>query len=524
MSPDSSASSPPEVPRPSDPSADRLLDPSALREGLESRSVRSGFLTVTAQAVQAVLGVGAAMILARLLTPEDFGLLAMVMSLTALIQSVRNFGLPMAVVHREELTHGEASALFWLNAKLSGLIGLFVCAMAPVLAWFYDEVRLLEMTLVVAVGLVALGLAAQHRALLTRAQRFGTLAAIDVAGVTTGMAVGIGAAVAGLGYWALVLQFVVTHLIHAGGAWLSAGWQPRRAGASEPSPESGVQRMVSYGFQYSGSTILNHVSRNLDRVLVGFFSGPTAVGLYDNAYRWSIFPLYQLYKPLDTVAVSGLSRVQTEPVALRRYFQSGAGLVLAVSMPTVAFIFAETHDVVLILLGDQWLGAVLLLKILSVNAFLRTVTKLTPWLYLSEGQTRRQLQWSLIHAPVLIVAVSVGVMWGPAGVATGFTMATALLLWPELRYCLRTSSLSGRDLWGAVWRPLVASLVAVVATIAFEPPAGWPLIMGTAADAGVFGLTYVLTWVGMPGGRQALADVWRIASSLRGAAPPSSSA
>jgi PST family polysaccharide transporter len=186
-------------------------------------------------------------------------------------------------------------------------------------------------------------------------------------------------------------------------------------------------------------------------------------------------------------------------------------------MPVVAFIFVETRDVVLVLLGDQWLGAVPILRILCVNAFFRTLSKVTPWIYLAQGETGRQFRWSLLHAPLLVGAVAVGVPWGPMGVAFGFTAATALLTVPEIAYCLHVSHLTGRDLWQSLWRPLVASVGAGLAAFAFETSilidAG--LLLDVFVEGGVFSLAYALLWIGLPGGWTALCDLLRLAASLR---------
>lgn len=496
--------------------SDQPVDATAVRVDLQGKAVRGGFFKVAAKWVQALIGVGSGMVLARLLTPEDFGLMAMVGSLTALAGSLNNFGLSMAAVHREDVTYGEMSALFWLNFKLSLGIGLFLFAMAPVLAWFYGEPPLLTMTLVVAVGIVGSNILAQHDALLTRQMHFGVLSLIDVASLAAGVATGIVAALFGLGYWALVFQSVVMNLTRSAAVGLVTKWRPARPGQLEDAQREGVRAMLTYGLEYTGSKLLNHVSRNLDRVLIGYFSGSTAVGLYDNAYRWSLFPVRQLYKPLKSVAVSGLSRIQDQPETFRTYFQNAVRLVLSVCLPVLAFIFVETRNVVLVLLGDQWLAAVPLLQVLCVNAFLRTIGKITPWLYLAQGETRRQFRWSLFYAPLLIAAVVIGVQWDALGVAIGFTAATALLTLPEIAYCLQTSHLTGGDLLRTLWRPLLASVAAALTVFGFDTSmlGESVLLVDFLAELSVFCLTYALLWVGMPGGRKAFVDVTRLASRL----------
>lgn len=498
-----------------------LADPSwythtDTRVNLRERSVRSGFIQIGAQGVQLTLMIGSAMVLARLLTPGDFGLLAMVSSLTAFVVSFRDFGFPMATVHRQRVDHSQISALFWVNLKLNMLIALLMALMAPALARFYGESRLTAITLVMAVGIFCSSLADQHKSLLTRQMRFGRLMLIEVGSLLTGIVVGIGAALLGAGYWALVFQFLASAFTRSVATWLVCGWCPAWQAWRLRTLNPDLRSMLSYGAHLTGFRVLAHIGLNLDRVLVGYFSGAAAVGVYDNAYRWSLYPVQQVYPSLLSVAVSGLSRMQDDPKAYRASFKKALLPVFGLVMPALAFMFMEAQNVILVLLGDQWSEAVPLFRILCIAGFAVSMTRVTKWLYLSRGETKRQFRWGLISTPVMVLAVAIGARWGAFGVALGFTVATCLLTYPSIAFCLKTSHLSMRDFLGTVWRPALASVAAAFLLLAVGAviPSGRSVAVGLLVKLAVFGLAYLSLWVGMPGGKQAAADVLRIVSEL----------
>lgn len=481
---------------------------------LSGRTVRSGALRVGAQAVQLLLLVATGMVLARLLTPRDFGLFAMVLTLTGFVGSFRDFGFHMATVHREGLRHAEISALFWMTQKLNGLTVLFVVLMAPVLVWFYGEERLLPLTLAMAVGVLLLGLSIQHRSLLVRQMRFGSLTAIELGALLAGALAALTAAGLDAGYWALALQFVVTALVQTSGMWLVCGWRPERRVADDAAP--GLRALLVYGRNHTGFNVLNHIAVNIDRVLVGYLRGADAMGLYDNAFRWSRYPVRQVFPPLSSLAVASLSRLRSAPAAYRDAFAKGARAVYAFVLPILAFMVVEGRDVILLLLGDQWIDAVPLFRLLSAAGFAASLRKATNWLYLSEGRPDRQLRWGLIYAPVMVLAVAIGSRWGALGVAVGFTGATWLLLLPAIGFCFKESQLRVADFIDAVWRPVLAAAFSAALLYAVRPvlPAGSPLVE-LSIRLPLFVAIYVIVWLILPGGRAATADLVRLTEALR---------
>ncbi len=485
------------------------------RVNLRARALRSSGIQLSSQAVKLILGVGSVMILARLLTPEDYGLLAMAATLTAFIASFRDFGLPMAAVQREDLDDHTLSRLFWLSQRINVATVGAVVLLAPITAWFYGEPRLTGIILIEATALLLLGVTFMHEGLLWRQLKFGRIMLIDVGAMLGGIVLAIVLAWRGAGYWALVGQIFATHALRSGGYWLACRWRP--VAWSEGATSSGFTAMVKYGGYYTGGRLLAHVGRNLDRVLIGFLHGTTEMGLYNNAYRWARFPTDQIYDPLRGVAVAAFSRVQDDPAAYRAAVRQSLLALYAVVVPVPVFMAMEAERTLLVLLGDQWLEAVPYFQLLCLAAAAMGVEKMTKWVYLSEGRTRAFYSWQWVYMVVMIAAVSVGA-WrqGPYGVAVGYTLGTCLLAWPSVAYCLSASPIGQRDVLRAAARPVVATLGGAVAVWLMRPvllPIGsaWVVLLVSGL---LFGSLYMLIWTVAPGGRRALADVASLAREI----------
>jgi PST family polysaccharide transporter len=468
--------------------------------------VRSGAVTITGQLASLVVTAGSTMVLARLLQPRDFGLLAMVYSLTSFIASFRDFGLPMAALQSRDMDDARASALFWINLRVTMGVTLFMLAMGPVLAWFYGERRLVLLTTVLTAGVFAAALANQHQALLTRRMRFGTLVALDFVALAAGSIVAIALALYGAGYWALAAQFIIWQTGRSAAIWILSGWRPSGFRAAAEVREQ-IRPMISFGAYLTGYRMLTHLGRDLDRIVVGYVSGPYTLGLYDSAFRWARMPLEQLYTPLLAVMVAGLSRAREDAKAYRRTAKAALLPVLTISLPAVVYVALESEPIVLVLLGPNWQPAIPLLRWLSIATVAIAVLKTTKWLYLSMGDTKRQLRWGLFSFPVKVAAIVMGASVSATGVAIGVAAANWLLVLPGLAYCLKGSPLRVRDYVRILGRPAFASCVAGSAVLAIAPGLPADHFVELLVTAVVFGLTYIAAWLLVPGGWSAAVDM-----------------
>jgi PST family polysaccharide transporter len=252
---------------------------------------------------------------------------------------------------------------------------------------FYQEPSLNLIVPLMALGMMCDFLAVQPRSLLIRQIRFGVLTSIEVIALVCGVSVALIAAVLNCGYWALVLQFIVSQGVRCIGYWLSCRWRP-----SKPDNiwklRNQINSMFSYGVNLSIFHIINRISMEMDRILVGAINGATALGFYTQAYNWAYFPFNQIYLPLVSIANSSLIRAAVEADWYRRQTQEVLMLMFNLLLPILGFLMVSGEALMLILLGEQWLDAFSIFQVLLLLVFVNSFYRVTKWIYVSSGQTQ----------------------------------------------------------------------------------------------------------------------------------------
>jgi len=430
-----------------------FFDTEHLKSDLKGRSVRGGAITLGAQWARFCIQMASTVVLARLLTPQDFGLIAMVTAVTGFVAMFKDMGLSMATVQRAEINHGQISTLFWINVALSLGIMLVTAALAPVIARLYGEPRLTRITLALAGGIIFGGLTVQHQALLRRQMRFGALAVIDIVSMSAGMLAGIIAALYGLRYWALVIMHIAQPITLVVTVWITCTWRP-----GLPIRRSGVRKMLAFGGYLTGFSFVNYFARNMDYILIGKFCEVGILGLYTKAYHLLMLPIAQIRNPLNMVAIPALSRLANTTERFRSYFEKLVSFVAILSMPLVVFLAVCAKELILLILGKQWIQAVPLFQILAITAFIQPTGQLWGAAVLSLGNSRKYFILGTINAIVVVVGFSVGISWGSIGVATSYAIATYTALLPTLHYAFARTPLSIGSFFKAIYGPVVASI------------------------------------------------------------------
>ena len=396
-----------------------------LREGVAGRAIRGGAFTVGSQASQFVIGLLATMVMARLLTPRDYGLIGMVTVVTGFLTIFKDIGLSRATIQRNVLTHDEASSLFWINGAVGVGIALLTAAIAPVIARFYGEPRLTNITIALACGFLVSGFSVQHQALLRRRMRFGILAANDVFSVTLASVVGITMAFERMSYWAIVGNQLTFTISGAVLAWTVCRWRP-----SLPKRSTPVREMLAFGGNITGFTVLNYFSRNTDDLLIGRFWGSQQLGLYAKAYQLLLFPLNQINLPIGGVAVPTLSRLVDEPERYRAAFARTLDKIVLITMPLVVFLMVCSDWLIAVVLGSQWVGAAKIFMWLAIAGFVQPIGYTTGWLFTSQNRTGELLRWGVMSSILAVGSIAAGVHWGAEGVAKSYGLTSALITTP----------------------------------------------------------------------------------------------
>lgn len=480
---------------------------------LKARSVRGGALTVGAQVLKYLVDIVATAVLARLLTPGDFGLVAMVAAVVGFLAVFKDAGLSAATIQRENVNHEQVSTLFWVNVAASLALVALISVLAPAVAWFYGEARLVGITIAMASGFLFAGLMTQHMALIKRQMRFRALAWVEVGSHVVAAAVAIAAALAGLGYWALVVRGLSYSFVQLIAIWLAVPWRPDR-----PRRAAGAGSLVRFGGYVTGFQAVNYVGRNLDNVLIGRFLGGATLGIYAKAYQLLMLPLRMVNGPISGVVVPALSRLQSNPARLRSYYYKALTMIVTLSMPLVAWVASVADSLVLTLLGSQWVESIDIFRILTIPAFIGTFNVATGWVFVSLGLVKRQMVSGLVNTVLGSVAIVVGLRWGIEGVAWALVVSAAIRRLPTIAFCYRGTPFTLAGLFAVLWRPATAALLAGIVTFhahAAFPPGTWPPV-ALAASFPIFATTYLGGLLLLPGGRERVAELIGQMKLLRG--------
>jgi O-antigen/teichoic acid export membrane protein len=427
------------------------------------KSVRGGAAAVLSQGVGMTLQIITTVVMARLLSPTDYGLQAMVITLTGFFSLFKDAGLSVATVQRETLTHDQISTLFWINTALGAFLMVVVAAAGPFLVMFYKEPRLLSITAASATVFFLNSLAVQHRALLDRSMRFTTGAKIEILSNVVGTVVAIGMAAAGCGYWSLIVQTLSIYIVGTAGAWIAMPWRP---GKPRWTPE--LRSMVRFGGTVTLNSFVVYVAYNTEKILLGRFWGPASLGLYGRAYQLSNLPVQQLTGSVGAVAFPMLSRLQGDAQRLRRSYLKSHSLVVSLTVPVVISCALFADEVVRTLLGPKWTGTAAVLRLLSPAVLIFALMNPLSWLLRATGQVERSLKIALFIAPVVILGVLAGLRHGPTGVAMGYSTAMVLLVVPLVAWAKHGTGITTADYFDCIKRPLVAGALGGAAGWLFK--------------------------------------------------------
>ncbi len=418
---------------------------------VKRRSVRGGAATVLGQGLGMALQMGSTVVLARLLTPSDYGLQGMVFTLTGFFSLFKDAGLSVATVQRESLTEDQISTLFWINLAVGVVLMILVASLGPFLVVFYKEPRLLLVTMASATVFLFNSLAVQHRALLDRSMRFATTAKIDLLSLGIGAAVGITMAAFKCGYWSLVGQAVTSPIVGMAGVWIAMPWRP-----GGPKRSTGVRSLVRFGGTVTLNSFVVYIAYNAEKILLGRYWGAAALGLYGRAYQLANQPVQQLTGSIGTVAFPALSRLQGDTQRLCRFFLKAHSIVISLTVPVVIGCALFADEIIAALLGPKWVGTAVVLRLLAPTVLVFALVNPLSWLLRATGRVGRSLKIALVICPVVILGIVAGLRYGPPGVAIGYSTAMLLLAVPLVAWAKHGTGVSTLDYLNSIKRPLVS--------------------------------------------------------------------
>jgi PST family polysaccharide transporter len=394
---------------------------------LKSRSVRGTLATGLSQGVKVAIQIGSQVVLARLLFPAEFGLLAMAYPILSLAQVFNDIGLGQAIIQRPTLATSQVSTLFWVNVGISCALALLVALLAPLAGWIYGEPRVVLLTVVLALTLPIGAMSLAPNALLVRHMQFGIVARNEVACMMVATVITITAAYEGLSYWSLVLgQFGNVIMVNAL-AWTSNTWRP-----TKPKFDIAAWNDVKFGANITLSNLATFVTSSGDNVIVALAAGKVQLGLYDRSYNLVVRPIGQVMSPMTRVASSLLSRLLDQASEYRSAYLSMVRISIYLIVPAMLVFITNAATLIAVFLGPRWSAASPIFAWICVGGLTSGAYYSFSWLFISQNRSSELKYFAAVAAVINVASYLIGAIWGVMGIvsaaAIGFVFITTPLM------------------------------------------------------------------------------------------------
>jgi O-antigen/teichoic acid export membrane protein len=481
----------------------------SVRQNLRTKSLHGAFSTAAGAGLDFALRLVSTAVLARLVAPEQWGLIGMVTALTAIAEQFRDLGLSAATIQGKNISHEQVTTLFWVNVFAGVLITVVICAASPAISAFYGDPRLTLLTIAIASNFFWGGLSVQHQALLVRQMKLPQKAILNLSANVLSVALAIVLAMNHYGYWALAWREIARSILNCVGVWALCPWVPGLPGRG-----ANAGSLLRFGRDITLTNLLDAVTANLDQLLIGKFCGPTSLGLYRQGCQLILTPVDYLCTPIRSVALPALSALQPEPDRYRRYYERIVFFLSVVTLPLGLFGAIYAREITLLVLGPRWIDAAVFLRIFALAAVIRPALGTSQLVPITSGRSKTYFFIVLMHSVTLILLMFVTVRWGAEGIAMAQLGKSMILALPTLYYSFRHTSASVSGFFLAMAHPLKASLVMVIALILLRTVLPIEAVFTSIVLGGaIAGGSYFCAWMVLPGGK---AELIRLLTELGG--------
>jgi O-antigen/teichoic acid export membrane protein len=404
-------------------------------------------------------------LLARLLTTADFGLVAMAFVVTRFVQAISQVQVGAAVIQDQDITEGQISALFLLNVGINAFMSLACCLAAPLAAAFFHEPRLTPILEVMSWGLLLSSLAFPT-VLLRKRMEFGAYSTHELYSMLAGNLLAVAAAFAGMGVWSLVVRMMVQRLVFAASVWRITSWHPVRPRFA------GTGRHLRYGLHLLGSNIFHFISQNLAPILIGRFAGTDTLGCFMVAFNLAIVPAQQVQAVFTTVLTPAFASLQRDLAVFRRKAYTAMFALGLVYVPAMLGLAAVAKPFVLFAYGEAWAPAAGFLVLLAGAGLVKGLEHLLRSVILAGGRSAAIVRITAIETGSMLLFLAAG---GGFGGTSGLVVAYVASAFVSGAFTLREAhaAVGGEPVFlRAIGRSLLVAgaMAASVAAVAAMAP------------------------------------------------------
>jgi O-antigen/teichoic acid export membrane protein len=434
---------------------------------LETRTVRSIGWSATSQIAQLLMTILISAILARLLSPSDFGLIAMVVVFSNFAAIFSGFGLTSAIVQKKEVSDEALSSAFWINVGLGALLTVTLAASAPLIAAFYSQPQLTPIVVFISTTFFIASFCNVQNGLLTRRMNFKALAIISIGATGISGPIAIFLAFSGYGVWSLAWYTVLSTSFTVIFTWIYARWVPHFLVGLRH-----MKGLLAFGANLTGFSFVNYFAQNMDNLLVGRFLGSAPLGFYNLAYNLLVFPTSNISTVVGRVMFPALSIIQHDKRLVRDAYVTANRYIAAISFPLMIWMLVTAPQLIRVVYGPKWISVIPLVQIFALAGLEQSIGTNVGWIFMSQGRTDVLFKLGVFTTVLVVISFVVGLRGGVEGVVIAYTIAIYLAAYPVFLVGFRLIDMKVKQalvpLWPVTVAALMLGIIAFVVQISLE--------------------------------------------------------
>jgi len=385
---------------------------------IKSKTVNAAGWVMASRVISQIISFGFGIALARLLTPDDFGLIAMVMVFTGVAGLLSDIGLGAALIQKKDVYDIHFSSVFWINLTVACMLAVILFFVSPLLSDFYSRPEVENICKAMALGFPLGALSSVPRTRLVKELLFKYITISEVVALIVSGVIAIILAILGFGYWSLVVNILLQQFIQTIIIWWASKWRPGTRVS-----QYAIKELMGFSLSVFATQFLQYIGRNIDKLVLGKFLGGKSLGVYDKAQSLMLFPLQNISHVIGSVMFPSLSIIQSDNERVKYIYLRAIRAIALLTFPMMAGIFVVADVFVIGVLGHQWIEVIPVLRIFCFAGMISSIVTVTGSLYRSQGAAALQLRINLITQPIRIAGIILGLHWGILGVTSGYCIA-----------------------------------------------------------------------------------------------------
>ncbi len=407
-----------------------------------------------------ILQIVSLMVFARLLSPDDFGMFAVLMIFVGFMDMFTDMGTSAALIHVEEPSDKLLSSVFYLNIFVGLLLCLVLIFLSSPISIFFENQKLEELLQIISISFIIASFGIVQKALFEKQLDFKRVTLIESFSVFVGIGAGIGSAIYGLGVYSLIVQTLLSSIVRVILMWFVSAWRPLVYFSLNE-----IKDIWGYTSNLFSFNLINYFARNADNFLIGKFLGSSALGAYSLAYRIMLYPLQNITRILIRILFPAFSKIKDDNEKFKKAYLRVIFFIALVSFPLMAGLIATSTIFVDVFLGDKWQDIALLIMILAPIGMIQSIVSTVGSIYMAKGNTKRLFQVGSVSTVVTVAFFIAGIPFGVEGVAMSYLVSNLVILYPVLKISWDQIDLSVKRGIAEILPVLIISIIMCIGVI-----------------------------------------------------------